>query len=376
VNPRFYPLGTAGGALPILALEPDSPAIGTGSVALAVDASGQALAYDQRGVGFSRTQNGSVDIGAYQILIQNLVVSTTSDENDGNYSFGHLSLREAIELADQNPSGINTITFDPGVFAAPQLIMLTDGPLPVITATNLTITASNEGVTINGNGQSYVLQDGTSTASTLPVLPRFLGETVPVNTFPLGSALTLSGLTIVGANAGSGTGGGVLAYGMLDLTDCTVANNLSTHGGDVAVFGTGTATLSGCTFTGNTLGAGLLLDAASATVNNCIFSGNADGLSSQGSLTLTNSTIVDNQGTGAIVFYNSDLTNNTISSNSGIGLQIGMENDLGILASSVTVTDCSLSNNGGAGCLTTFLPSCDITFTNCTQARSMSRIAR
>jgi len=48
-------------------LLPGSPAIGAGSVALAVDpASGQSLTTDQRGPGFARIVSGAVDIGAFE----------------------------------------------------------------------------------------------------------------------------------------------------------------------------------------------------------------------------------------------------------------------------------------------------------------------
>ena len=50
-----------------MALLPGSPAIGAGSVSLAVDANGVPLQYDQRGPGYPRTTNGAVDIGAYEV---------------------------------------------------------------------------------------------------------------------------------------------------------------------------------------------------------------------------------------------------------------------------------------------------------------------
>jgi hypothetical protein len=66
-NPGLSPLDDHGGASPTIALMPGSPAIDKGSNALAVDpTTGQALATDQRGAGFGRTHNGTVDIGAYE----------------------------------------------------------------------------------------------------------------------------------------------------------------------------------------------------------------------------------------------------------------------------------------------------------------------
>ncbi len=56
-----------GGPTQTIALSLGSPAINQGSNSLAVDpASGQPLATDQRGAGFNRTLDGTVDIGAYE----------------------------------------------------------------------------------------------------------------------------------------------------------------------------------------------------------------------------------------------------------------------------------------------------------------------
>ena len=65
INPMLGPLQNNGGPTETMALLPGSPAIGTG-IALAVDANGDALQYDQRGPGYPRTTNGTVDIGAYE----------------------------------------------------------------------------------------------------------------------------------------------------------------------------------------------------------------------------------------------------------------------------------------------------------------------
>jgi hypothetical protein len=63
-NPGLAPLGDYGGPTQTMALSPGSPALGAGSVALAVDAGGKPLTADQRG--FARVVNGAVDIGALE----------------------------------------------------------------------------------------------------------------------------------------------------------------------------------------------------------------------------------------------------------------------------------------------------------------------
>ena len=55
-----------GGLTATIALEPGSPALDAGSNALAVDANGNPLQYDQRGPGYPRIVNGTVDIGAFE----------------------------------------------------------------------------------------------------------------------------------------------------------------------------------------------------------------------------------------------------------------------------------------------------------------------
>jgi hypothetical protein len=67
-DPGLDPLGLQGNGGPTLtiALLPGSPAIDAGSNALAVDPQGNPLATDQRGPGFPRIVNGTVDIGAFE----------------------------------------------------------------------------------------------------------------------------------------------------------------------------------------------------------------------------------------------------------------------------------------------------------------------
>ena len=68
-DPGLGPLAYYGGSTQTIALLTGSPAIDNGSNALAVDPStGQPLTTDQRGPGFLRIVNGTVDIGAYEYL--------------------------------------------------------------------------------------------------------------------------------------------------------------------------------------------------------------------------------------------------------------------------------------------------------------------
>ncbi|HYX29062.1 MAG TPA: NF038122 family metalloprotease [Pyrinomonadaceae bacterium] len=66
VDPKLGGLFSNGGPTMTHALLVGSPAINAGSNALAIDQNGNTLTTDQRGVGFSRIINGTVDIGAFE----------------------------------------------------------------------------------------------------------------------------------------------------------------------------------------------------------------------------------------------------------------------------------------------------------------------
>jgi hypothetical protein len=67
VNPLLGPLGNNGGPTLTHALLTCSPALNAGSNALALDQNSSPLLTDQRGVGFNRISNGTVDIGAFEL---------------------------------------------------------------------------------------------------------------------------------------------------------------------------------------------------------------------------------------------------------------------------------------------------------------------
>jgi hypothetical protein len=89
-DPGLGALADNGGPTQTIALLPGSPALGAGSNALAVDAQGSPLTTDQRGPGFARIMNGTVDIGAFEVqataltpptshVVNSLGTSQTSD---------------------------------------------------------------------------------------------------------------------------------------------------------------------------------------------------------------------------------------------------------------------------------------------------------
>src|SRR5690606_17396463 len=65
-DPKLGPLQDNGGSTFTHALFDGSPAIDAGSNAAALDAEGQPLTTDQRGIGFPRIANDTVDMGAFE----------------------------------------------------------------------------------------------------------------------------------------------------------------------------------------------------------------------------------------------------------------------------------------------------------------------
>ena len=77
--PGLGPLASNGGATQTHALLLGSPAINAGSNALAVDQNGNPLMTDQRGAGFSRIVNGTVDIGAFELGVAPVLLTDASN---------------------------------------------------------------------------------------------------------------------------------------------------------------------------------------------------------------------------------------------------------------------------------------------------------
>jgi hypothetical protein len=128
-----------------------SPAINLGDNAAAVDAQGEPLRWDQRGNGDPRIIAGITDIGAFERqALPVLMVDTVEDVElrACTQAAADCSLRGALRLANATPAA-DVITFDPQVFAEPQILTFTHA-VPVVTA-DLTLDARGTGgVTLTG----------------------------------------------------------------------------------------------------------------------------------------------------------------------------------------------------------------------------------
>ncbi len=84
-NPELGTLADNGGPTQTIALLTGSPAINSGSNALALDASGNALSCDQRGASYPRILYDTVDIGAFESMAATPVIAWA---NPANISYG------------------------------------------------------------------------------------------------------------------------------------------------------------------------------------------------------------------------------------------------------------------------------------------------
>lgn len=255
--------------------------------------------------------NFSVSVG------QKFFVDITTDENDGNTSPGDLSLREAIALATAKSSMINSVVFDPLVFASPQTIMLTLGELKINNW--LFIDGPAAKLTIDAHQVSRIFNIDVPGKSNQPVTIRnltLINGKAPIDySVYLGGgirnyyqALTLTNVEISNCAAADG-GGGIWSYPSLTITDCILADNSITESGSYqrggAIYAGGAVSINRSTIIRN-------------------LATNGAGIYGSGSLTITDSTVVANQaggetlgGGGGLYFDGQLLTirNSTFSAN-------------------------------------------------------------
>jgi fibronectin-binding autotransporter adhesin len=221
-------------------------------------------------------------------VVTSLVVDTTSGSTFAGA--GLLSLPLAVAFANADSSENADITFDPGVFGAPQTITLAGAPLELSnTSESETITGPSSGLTISGGGRSRVFQVDQGVTASIAGL-TISGGQVTGNGGGVSNSgtLTMTDCTVSGNTAvpGSGTagGGGIYNDGTLSLTDSTIAANSTSgyyhdsYGG--GIFNSGLLTVTGSTITGNlapNYSCGLRNSGGTATLTDTIVAGNSYG---------------------------------------------------------------------------------------------------
>jgi predicted outer membrane repeat protein len=222
-----------------------------------------------------------------------------------NLDSGAGSLRADIAAAKSG----DTIAFAPSLDG--KTITLTSGELAITTGLTIQGPGASQ-LTVSGNNASQVFEVNSSQPVVLSGLTISNARGCGIKN-DSGSALTVSACTIDHCSA-FGIGGGILNYGTLTVTGCTIAGN------SVNSFRSG-------------------------------FGGGAGIDNFRGKLTVSNSTIAGNIDSGAYAHGGGifagwgttvALTDCTISNNNGGGGGGGVYADGG---STVTLTNCTLANN-------------------------------
>jgi hypothetical protein len=236
------------------------------------------------------------------------------------------SLRAEIAAAQDG----DTIVFSPSLNR--QTITLSGGELYINKSLDIESLGAKNLAISGGNQGSRVFEIAAEEAP--------LGQRVQVTlsgiTIENGNAVPSGGVAWDGQNY-NGQGGGILNWGTLTLSGCTVTgNSASSGGGGVANEFGGTMTISGCTVTGNIAssgggGGGIANEfGGTMTISGCTVSRNysfyattygwrygGGGIYNDGTMTLSGTTVTQNNGYGIWNSLDGNLTilNSTVKSN-------------------------------------------------------------
>jgi BspA type Leucine rich repeat region (6 copies)/Concanavalin A-like lectin/glucanases superfamily len=361
-DPLLAALGDYGGPTPTMPPLPGSPAIDAGD-----DSATNTFAFDQRGPGFPRRSGLHVDLGAvesaYAPAAPLVVTQPASDVGPGaatlnatvgangavttyyfeyglttNYgtfsatntlsagatavsaSLTGLASGTAYHFRAVAVNNLGTTVGDDFIFQTGVIIVVTNTADNGPGSLRRTIAAASTGDvikfsnTLSGatilltGGELLLTNDLTIDASALPNGLVIDGNTnsrvfeVASNCTAVLDSLTLSN----GYDSGSDFGGGILNYGTLTVSRCTISGNSAPNGGGGIANYSGTLTLNQSTIASNSatanLGGGILNYFGTLTVNECtIASNSASGgggiLNYGGTLTLNQSTTANNLAT-------------------------------------------------------------------------------
>jgi hypothetical protein len=261
IDSLLGPLSDNGGLTKTHALQKDSPAYNAGDPT-AVAGSGATPLNDQRGAPFGRIAIGRTDLGAFEspIVLTPLVVDTLDDLADGDFSAGHLSLRDAIFVANQR-DGFDVISFSQALTASgPATIVLQLGELELTEeawidgdSLPLTIDAERRSRVLNisaGSGDVRItgleITGGLTTGDNTEYIVDTTYSGGGIRSVSNGT-LTLDRVVLRG-NETQGRwadGGGVFSSGGLVITHCQLIGNFAglpqtvtiVNGGGAAAYG-------------------------------------------------------------------------------------------------------------------------------------------
>ena len=222
-----------------MALLPGSPAIDAGSNALAVDANGNPLTTDQRGAGFPRVVNGTVDIGAFES--SGFTVTVTSGSGQSTGPLTAFSAPLVATVTANNPiepvaGGLVTFTAPPSGASA----TLSGSPATISATGTATVTAAANSIvgsyTVSATASGITTPASFSlTNMWVPTFSALISPTIVYGTstttltghlgsgtaYPTGSnvSITLNSVTQTASVDGSGDFATTFSTGSLGVAD-------------------------------------------------------------------------------------------------------------------------------------------------------------
>ncbi|MDO5308288.1 MAG: choice-of-anchor Q domain-containing protein [Planctomycetia bacterium] len=305
-----------------VSLTVDSIAVNAGNDAYALDAYGlNALQYDVAGNVRICTSLDSVDIGAFEFPFEEPSVIVTTDEDVYDLTDGKISLREAIDYALR--LGETEVKIDPSITAITLASTLEINDTIKIVA--------EDGVTLKGGD--------------------FVGAVVAVGTTTQGekAKVELENITISGGNNVNSllnddpnySGGGLVNYAELTLTNVTIEDNKASYGG--GVYNAGKLSIYNSTLQNNTaLYYGGLYNRGELYVEGTLIAGNTGTIYGGGVGSYTGATIV-----------NSEIIGNVATTGAGVFIQINASDliasdaDWDVNLVNTTIVGNVASENGG-----------------------------
>ena len=244
LNPLLGPLDYYGGPTQTMALLPGSPAIDAGSNTLAVDpATGQPLAYDQRGVGFPRIVNGTVDIGAFES--SGFTVTVTSGSGQSTGPLTAFSAPLVATVTANNPSepvagGLVTFTAPPSGASA----TLSGSPATISATGTASVTAAANSII-----GSYTVS-ATASGITTPASFSLTNMWVPTFSALISPAIVYgTSTTTLTGHLGSGTAYPTGSNVSITLNSVTQTASVDGSGDFTTTFSTGSLGVAGGPYT-------------------------------------------------------------------------------------------------------------------------------
>ena len=194
------------------------------------------------------------------------------NQSDGSAGGGYGG---AMQILDGASVDIQNSTFsnNGGWFGAAIYV----GANSTLTVNGSTLNGNATPVGVSGMGGA-VRDDGMATTTNTRFSNNQLntGGAIFVNS---SATLTISSSTLTANVAASGLGGGISNHGSANIKACTFANNGATFGGGILSLSGSTLGLDSSTSTGNIAGlnGGGVFSDDTASVTNCTFSGNSTG---------------------------------------------------------------------------------------------------